>query len=493
MRENDSPNQTVVFYLWLNWSLLEAVTEPGNPWMRGSKMTDYLEFNKENYYKDIISSIEKEKQVTFNKLFLRLHDRDKIEVFNMVADDYKKNIANLLPAADFEDMFKIMAIEDQEVAVANLPNDYLRQVFNHLPYDDIAYFINRSSLYDDTFVLKYLDADRQKEVLEILSYASETAGSIMTKEFISVYEDQTVQRVIDYLRQVGQDAETIYTIYVVDDKEQLNGVFSLRELMMSPKDKLIADIMNTHVVSASVDMDQEDVAVYIQDYDLTALPVISHDGKLKGIITVDDIIDIVDQEAEEDFNELAGIRKQDTHDEKGKQKSTIQMALSRTPWLVIFMVSGLLIGSLMNLFEDTLQRAVLLSAFVPAIMDTAGNVGTQSLAVTISGSKLFQSGLGQKLLALKDELLTGLIMGVISALMMFVIISVVYGEALIGLIVALALIVTVTISTGVGLIVPLVFDKIGFDSSVASGPFITIISDAVGLVFYFSIASIFIG
>ena len=126
-------------------------------------------------------------------------------------------------------------------------------------------------------------------------------------------------------------------------------------------------------------------------------------------------------------------------------------------------------------------------------MDTAGNVGTQSLAGTISSNKLFQSSIGQKLLALKDEILTGLIMGVISALMMFVIIWVVYGEALIGLIVALALIVTVTISTGVGLIVPLVFDKIGFDSSVASGPFITIMSDAVGLVFYFSIASIFIG
>lgn len=453
----------------------------------------YLEFNKENYYNDLLKSIKELNRPMFRELFLRLHNRDKIEVFHLVDDQDKSNISKLLEPEEFEDMFKIMPVQDQEAAIDYLPTNYLRQVFDHLPYDDIAYFINRSSELDETFVLKYLDSEKQKEVLEILSYASETAGSIMTKEFINVYETQTVARVIDYLREVGHEAETIYTIYVVDENERLNGVFSLRELLMSRKDLTIADIMNHQVVSVPVDMDQEEAALLIQDYDLTVLPVISHDHKLKGIITVDDMIDVLELEAEEDFNELAGIRKQDIQDETGKRKSVPQMALSRTPWLVIFMVSGLLIGNLMNLFEDTLQQAVLLSAFVPAIMDAAGNVGTQSLAVTISQNKVLDSSTAEKFKAIKTELLAGLAMGVISAIMMFIIIGLFYRDFYIALIVGLALILTIMFSAVLGAIIPMIFDKLGFDTSVASGPFITIIADAIGLIFYFSIASILIG
>src|SRR5699024_2569529 len=324
-------------------------------------------------------------------------------------------------------------------------------------------------------------------------YASETAGSIMTKEFISVYETQTIPQVIQYLRQVGEDAETIYTIYVVDDHERLIGVFSLRELLMAPKNKTIADIMNSPVISASVDLDQEEAADLMQDYDLTALPVISHDRKLKGIITIDDIIDVLEQEAEEDFNEFAGIRKQDIQNESGKRKNVVQMALSRTPWLVIFMVSGLFIGNLMNLVESTLQQAVLLSVFIPAIMDTAGNVGTQSLAVTISQDRLFESTLSEKLKAIRMEILSGLSMGVISSIMMLAIITFVYRDFTISFIVSLTLTLTIVVSAVVGTVIPMLFDRLGFDTSVASGPFITIISDALSLLFYFSIATIIIG
>lgn len=453
----------------------------------------YIEFSKETYYNDLFIAIEKKDRTIFRELFLRLHDRDKNEVFHLVDDQHKKNIAELLQPEEFEDMFKIMEIQDQDAAIDYLPKDYIREVFEHLPYDDIAYFINRSKVVDETFVLKFLGSTKQKEVLEILSYASETAGSMITKEFISVYETQTIPQVIQHLRQTGEDAETIYTIYVVDDHERLIGVFSLRELLMSPKDKTITDIMNSQVVSATVDLDQEDAAVLMQDYDFSALPVISHDGKLKGIITIDDIIDVLEQEAEEDFNELAGIRKQDIQDETGKRKSVVQMALSRTPWLVIFMVSGLLIGNLMNLFESTLQQAVLLSAFIPAIMDTAGNVGTQSLALTLSQDRVEERSMSEKLKAINMEVLSGLSMGVISAIVMLAIITLVYRDFTIAVIVGLAIIVTIVVSAVVGTIVPMVFDKLGFDSSVASGPFITIIADALGLLCYFSIASIFIG
>lgn len=454
----------------------------------------YLEFNKETYYNDLLKSIKEVNRPMFRELFLRLHDRDKIEVFHLVDDQDKRNISKLLEPEEFEDMFKIMPVQDQDAAIDYLPDSYLVEVFDHLPYDDIAYFINKSEEYDDKIVLKYLGSEKQREVLEILSYASETAGSIMTKEFISVYETQTVARVIDYLREVGRDAETIYTIYVVDEHERLNGVFSLRELLMSAKDRTISEIMNNQVVSVPVEMDQEEAADLVQDYDLGSLPVVSHDGKLKGIITVDDMIDILDQEAVEDFNEVAGIRKQDIQDESGKRKTVPQMALSRAPWLVIFMVSGLLIGNLMNLFEDTLQQAVLLSAFVPAIMDTAGNVGTQSLAVTISQDQVFDDDdSGNIFTAIKTELLAGLAMGLVSGLLMFVIIGLLYQDFSIGFIVGAALIITVMFSAVLGVVIPIIIDRFGFDTSVASGPFITIIADAVSLLFYFSIASILIG
>lgn len=252
------------------------------------------------------------------------------------------------------------------------------------------------------------------------------------------------------------------------------------------------DIMIQQIVSAHVSDDQEDVLQTMKDYDLLAIPVVSEDNLMQGIITVDDMIDIMEEESTEDFHEFAGIRKQDMTDETGQKKSIIQTAFSRTPWLAIFMLIAMAIGGLTNLFEDTLQQAVLLSAFIPAIMDTAGNVGTQSLAVTISEKNLTGMTFTELLKTLRVEILAGIYMGVTSAAMMFVVINIFYRDMAIAAVVSLSLIITIVVSTILGVIIPLIVDKLGFDISVASGPFITIFADAIGLFLYFSIATILI-
>lgn len=281
-------------------------------------------------------------------------------------------------------------------------------------------------------------------------------------------------------------------MYIVDEHHRLTGVTSLRDILMSSTDTLMKDIMIQQIVSAHVSDDQEDVLQTMKDYDLLAIPVVSEDNLMQGIITVDDMIDIMEEESTEDFHEFAGIRKQDMTDETGQKKSIIQTAFSRTPWLAIFMLIAMAIGGLTNLFEDTLQQAVLLSAFIPAIMDTAGNVGTQSLAVTISEKNLTGMTFTELLKTLRVEILAGIYMGVTSAAMMFVVINIFYRDMAIAAVVSLSLIITIVVSTILGVIIPLIVDKLGFDISVASGPFITIFADAIGLFLYFSIATILI-
>ena len=452
----------------------------------------YLKFNKESYYNSLNSALNSGNKETFRTLFLRLHDRDQSDAFRELTADNKRKIAEYVEPLEFRDIFRMMEVEDQEAAIEHLPYQYIKDVMAQMPNDSIAYFINRSNQTKKEWVLKYLDSAKQREVLEILSYASETAGSIMTKECAVVLEHQTVEQVIEYLREIGEYAETIYYVYIVDEHHRLTGVTSLRDILMSSTDTLMKDIMIQQIVSAHVSDDQEDVLQTMKDYDLLAIPVVSEDNLMQGIITVDDMIDIMEEESTEDFHEFAGIRKQDMTDETGQKKSIIQTAFSRTPWLAIFMLIAMAIGGLTNLFEDTLQQAVLLSAFIPAIMDTAGNVGTQSLAVTISEKNLTGMTFTELLKTLRVEILAGIYMGVTSAAMMFVVINIFYRDMAIAAVVSLSLIITIVVSTILGVIIPLIVDKLGFDISVASGPFITIFADAIGLFLYFSIATILI-
>lgn len=415
-----------------------------------------------------------------------MHDRDQHEVFHLLYPDKKRKIAYFLTSEEFAELFDWMDIKDQEAAVEYLPNEFMGEVFTSMASDEVARFISDSKGVNINAIIDLMADEEAKRVQELLAYAPETAGSIMTKEYVSVHYKQTMTEVIELVRSVGNNAETIYYLYVLNEKAELIGVLSLRDLLMSPENETVEAVMHKHVVSVPVEMDQEEVAKLIQDYDLLAIPVIGLKGKMLGIVTFDDVMDIIEEEATEDFQDFAAIKKSAKED---NELGMLETARQRIPWIIILIFLSIFVGSLINIFEETLEAVVLLAAFIPMIMDTAGNVGTQSLAVAVRNLNIKDGKRPSMMHTIKNELGAGIIMGIISAVVMLIVVLVVYQNAVLAIIISLSLSLTISVSTVVGAIIPVIAAKVKVDPAVASGPFITTINDAFGLIIYFSIAT----
>ena len=445
--------------------------------------------NKQKTYEHIFKAAKQNDKQAFRELFLRLHDRDQHEVFHLLYPDKKRKISEFLTPEEFAEIFEWMETEDQEDAVQYLPDEYMAEVFNFMAADDVAHFLSESEDTDNQALLAMMDDEESQRVQELLSYEPETAGSIMTKEFITIHHTQTTSEVVSKLRTIGREAETIYYLYVVDEKDRLVGVLSLRDLLLSPETEIVENIMFNQVVSVNVNEDQEVVARIIQDYDLLALPVLGHDGTIQGIVTVDDVMDILEEEVTEDFNEFSAIKRGDDD----RKISAFRTAKSRIPWIVILLFLGTITGSLIGVFEETLESVVLLAAFIPMIMDTAGNVGTQSLAVAVRNLTIDderdRDGFFQ---TVKNELGAGMIMGLVAGIVIIGLVSVVYGNPVLAGIISISMFITISISTVIGTVIPTIITKFKIDPAVASGPFITTINDSVGLLIYFTIATMLI-
>lgn len=448
-----------------------------------------MKSTKQKTYDQIFLAAKNNEREKFRELFLRLHDRDQHEVFHLLYPDKKRKISEFLTPEEFAEIFEWMETEDQEAAVHYLPDEYMAHVFNFMAADDVAHFLTESDETDNETLLAMMDDEESQRVQELLSYAPETAGSIMTKEFIAIHYKQTLSEVIEQLRQIGREAETIYYLYVVDEKEKLVGVLSLRDLLLSPETETVENIMFTQVVSVRIDKDQEQVARIIQDYDLLAIPVLDHEGIIQGIVTVDDVMDVLEEEVTEDFNQFAAIKRSD--DDRKTKSTPYRTARSRTPWIVILLFLGMITGGLIGAFEETLESVALLAAFIPMIMDTAGNVGTQSLAVAVRNltidddqdkDSFFQT--------VKNEFGAGVLMGIVASIVIIGIIFVVYGNAVLALIISVSIFLTISMSTVIGAVIPVIINKFKIDPAVASGPFITTIADSLGLLIYFSIATL---
>ncbi|MCC5894636.1 MAG: magnesium transporter [Alkalibacterium sp.] len=448
-----------------------------------------MKSTKQKTYDQIFLAAKNNDREKFRELFLRLHDRDQHEVFHLLYPEKKRKISEFLSPEEFAEIFEWMETEDQEDAVHYLPDEYMAQVFNFMAADDVAHFLTESDETDNQTLLAMMDDEESKRVQELLSYAPETAGSIMTKEFIAIHYKQTLSEVIEQLRQIGREAETIYYLYVVDEKEKLVGVLSLRDLLLSPETETVENIMFTQVVSVVIDKDQEQVARIIQDYDLLAIPVLDHNGTMQGIVTVDDVMDVLEEEVTEDFNEFAAIKRSD--DDRKTKVSAFKTAKSRTPWIVILLFLGMITGGLIGAFEETLESVVLLAAFIPMIMDTAGNVGTQALAVAVRNLNIDDDRDKDSFFqTVRSELGAGMMMGLVAAVVLIGIVLVVYGNPVLAFIISVSMFITVSVSTVIGTVIPVIINKFKIDPAVASGPFITTINDSMGLLIYFSIATL---
>ena len=290
---------------------------------------------------------------------------------------------------------------------------------------------------------------------------------------------------MEFLRREGKDAETIYYIYVIDEAQKLVGVLSLRELITSPLVEKVKQLMKEQIISVSALADQEEVSTIITKYDLLAVPVTTSEGQMIGIVTVDDILDVLEEETTEDLGEFAAV--------KGALELEVNSFVAtkkRLPWLILLLFIGMLTAGLISTFEATLAEVAILAIFIPLIADMAGNTGTQSLAVVVRGLALDKFDRKGVLRLLKRESATGLMMGLFCGEVVFVIALVIPdGNIVLGLIVGVSLFVTIVVSTLTGTVIPLIINKWNIDPAVASGPFITTINDIIGLFIYFSLAT----
>lgn len=364
--------------------------------------------------------------------------------------------------------------------------NYASKVLEHMSDDDAVDVLNLLSKTQRVSLLTLMDEYKASHLKSLLNYEEETAGGIMTTEYVSLSPEMNVREALMHVKSLSSSAQTIYALYVINDQKKLIAVMSLRDLINSDMEDYVKNVMSTNIISADIAEDQETVAKIIRDYDLIAIPVVDYQQHLLGIITVDDILDVIEAEASEDYSKLEGV-----NDVKEAKESVFQTAKQRLPWLVLLTFLGMITATILGSFEDTLAKVALLAAFIPIISGMSGNTETQALAVSVRSISTGEIQKENKLKHALHELGSGLISGLICSLILFTIIIVLYGQPLLATIVAISLTVAMTVGTTIGSLIPLFMDKIGIDPAVASGPFITTINDIVSMLIYFGLATSF--
>ncbi len=360
-------------------------------------------------------------------------------------------------------------------------------VLDEMSLDDAADFLGEVTENVKTELLDLMQMEEASDVKELLAYPEDTAGGIMTTEYVAILEDITAEKAIQVLRETAPDAETVYYVYVINRKNQLVGVISLRELIVANPETKIADIMQRKVISVHVDTDQEEVARIVSRYDFLAVPVIDHDRSLVGIVTVDDVIDVIHEEVTEDIYRLAGA--QQVEEGLPLPERLVASVRSRLPWLLVTLMGGVLAGQVLRGLEDELSRMMALAFFVPLLTGMGGNVGTQSSTLTVRGLATGQIEGREALITVLKESLVGMSIGAACGLIVGLVAYLWQGSLALGLVVGLALLGNMTTAAAMGTLVPLFFRQVGIDPAVASAPFISTSIDITGLLIYSFLAS----
>lgn len=395
---------------------------------------------------------------------------------------------------DFEEASAVLGEISSELfcdLIKSLDSAQRMVILDLMSQDDIVDKLNELDEEEKLGILTYLDIEDAIEVAELLDYDEDSAGGKMTKDYVTLSADMTVNDAIEHLRKDGPDAETIYYVFVTDLEEKLKGVISLRELIVAKAETLIEEIMNPHVISVREDADQEEVARLVSKYDFLVIPVVDENDTLKGIITIDDIIDVIEEEATEDILKIAGSSDLENFDEEDSVFKRITNAVrSRLPWLIITIFGGLMSAGVISRFSGALSANATLALFMPLLAGMGGNVGTQSSTITVRTLALSNIEGWQVVRTLLQEISIGVIVGTVCSMIVAVVSYVTHGDMLISLIVGVAMFANIVTAATIGTMVPLTFKRIGVDPAVASAPFISTTIDITGLSIYFTLATV---
>ena len=430
----------------------------------------------------------------FRKLKDILTEMNEVDIATFIEElDSEKTVVvfRMLPKELASDVFACLEVDKQEHIINSITDYELGTIVDDLFVDDAVDMLEELPANVVKRVLKNARPDTRKLINQFLNYPENSAGSIMTAEYVGLKQSMTVEQAFAYIRKNGVDKETIYTCYVMDEKRRLEGVVTVKDLLMNPYEEVIGNIMDTHVIKAFTTEDQEEVADSFQKYDLLSLPVVDHEERLVGIVTVDDVVDVMEQEATEDFEKMAAM----LPSEKPYLKTGVfQLAKNRIAWLLILMISSMITGGILAKYEAAFAVIPLLVTFIPMLTDTGGNAGSQSSTMIIRGMAVGEIEPGDLFKVLWKELRVGIIVGAILGFVNYVRLVILYpGKEMLCLTVVLSLMVTVVIAKTIGCVLPIAAKVFHMDPAIMAAPLITTIVDAVSLIIYFQLACSLLG
>ena len=439
--------------------------------------------------------LNEKKYSTVRDILITMNPADIAAVFSGVEKEKLPLLFRLLPKELAAESFVEMESEEQESLIRGISDSELRQVMDELYVDDAVDIVEEMPANVVQRILAQANPEMRKEINEILQYPENSAGSVMTTEYVKLSPGMTVGDAILRIRRTGVDKETIYTCYVLDNR-LLVGTVSVKSLLLAPSDlQTIDSIMESNLITVTTHTDQEEVAKMMSKYNLLAIPVVDGDNRMVGIVTFDDAMDVMEDEVTEDMEIMAGM----TPSDKTYLRSTpFDLFRHRIPWLALLMISATFTGLIITGFEEKLQGLVILTAFIPMLMDTGGNSGSQSSVTVIRAISLNELEFSDLLKVIWKEVRTAVLCGAVLSVLCFAKIMLVDRlimgnesiSALVALTVCLTMAITVLCAKVVGCTLPMVAKKLGFDPAVMASPFITTIVDALSLLVYFGIATV---
>lgn len=449
--------------------------------------------NSEVFVEKALELIDGRKFSALQELVNENEPADIAEIFEELEPDKAVILFRLLPKETAAEVFVEMDSNEQIDLIRKFSDKELSAVLAELYFDDAADIIDEMPATIVRRILSNASPDMRRTVNELLKYPDDSAGSIMTTEFVGLKKSMTVADALAYIRSVAIDKETIYTCYVTEKDRQLLGIVSAKTLMTASLDAVIGEIMDDNVIAVGTLDDQEEVARMFSKYDYIALPVVDKENRLVGIITVDDVIDVIQEETEEDFAKMAAITPTDTTYLK---TGVFETWKNRIPWLLLLMVSATFTGMIISKFENALAAQAALTAFIPMLMDSGGNSGSQASVTVIRGLSLDEIEFRDIFRVIWKEIrvavLCGVTLGAATFVKIFLVDNLLMKSAItfpVMAVVSLTLCCTIICAKLIGCSLPMLAKKIGFDPAVMASPFITTIVDAVSLLVYFGIAS----
>ena len=431
--------------------------------------------------------LRRKANANLTKILRKTHPADVALLMRGFGSSDQKNIFNLCPT--FNHKAKVLEELDEaliESVLIDESSTNISKMFIYLDTNDQAAIISMFPEEKQKEILEKIEVEDLEDVEEIMSYPDDSAGSIMTKETFTLNQNTTIKESIKKLQAVPEN-DKIFYVYVLDNKERLVGVVSLRNLVTSKNTKKLKEIMIKDIHAATSETDQEEVAKTVAQYNYLALPVVNRQNKFLGVVTIDDVVDIVREEASEDFLQMAGVGK----DREILLKSPIENAQSRAPWIFASLIGGICAAAIIGYFDHLIKEMIVLAAFIPVIIGIGGNIGTQSSTIIVRGLATGRVDVGNTSSLVIKEIIVGAILGTLYGALIGFASEPITGTRIdnLGLVVGLSIGCSMTIATAVGASVPLILKKLSFDPAISTGPFVTTAIDILGVALYFIIAS----